>query len=106
MSPNLKLNKGNRLRKITRDMFGWKKTAVCDGVFVYEKSSEKKEPAILIAIPKSVIKSAVKRNNTRRKVREIFRKNISRDVGISFVVKFKGPPGKFTKELENYFKNV
>ena len=106
MSSNLKLNKENRLRKITREMYGWKKTAVGDEIFVYEKGSERKEPAILIAIPKSVIKSAVKRNNTRRKVREIFRKNIPRDVGISFVVKFKGPPGKFTKELENYFKNV
>ena len=66
MSVDLGFSKKNRIKKITKKMFEWKKTKVCDGVFVFEKESNKKEPAILITIPKVVVKSAVQRNKIRR----------------------------------------
>ena len=106
MSVDLGFSKKNRIKKITKKMFEWKKTKVCDGVFVFEKESNKKEPAILITIPKVVVKSAVQRNKIRRKVREIFRKNVSREGGVDFLVKFNGCPDGFGSKLEEFFKNV
>tara|TARA_B100000287_G_scaffold117572_1_gene109482 strand:- start:154 stop:474 length:321 start_codon:yes stop_codon:yes gene_type:complete len=106
MSVDLRFSKKNRIKKITKRMFEWKKTKVCGDVVVFSKESNKKEPAILITIPKAVIKSAVKRNKIRRRVREIFRKNISRGVGVDFLVKFNGCPKDFGSELEEFFKNV
>tara|TARA_Y100000741_G_C17852694_1_gene395462 strand:- start:115 stop:378 length:264 start_codon:yes stop_codon:yes gene_type:complete len=87
-------------------MFGWEKTVVCDGVVVFQKESTKKESAILITIPKAVIKSAVTRNNIRRRAREVFRKNTSKEDGIDFLVKFNSCPDNFDSKLEEFFKNV
>ena len=106
MSVDLGFSKKNRIKKITKKMFGWKKTKVCDGVFVFEKESNKKESAILITIPKAVVKSAVQRNKIRRRVREIFRKSVSREDGVDFLVKFNGCPDGFGSKLEGFFKNV
>ncbi len=60
----------------------------------------------LMIVPKVVVKSAVQRNKIRRKVREIFRKNISREGGVDFLVKFNGCPDGFGSKLEGFFKNV
>ena len=106
MSVDLRFNKKNRIKKITKKMFAWKRTRVCDGVEVYQKESENKVPALLVLIPKSAIKSAVERNKMRRMVREAFRKNISQQVGIDFLVKFSGCPDGFDSKLEGFFKNV
>ena len=53
MSSDLGLRKkiGSKNHK---KMFEWKRTVVCDGVFVFQKESAKKESAILITIPKAV----------------------------------------------------
>jgi len=48
----------------------------------------------------------VERNRTRRVVKEIFRKNISREFGVDFLVKFSGCPASFDSKLEEFFKNV
>tara|TARA_B100001250_G_scaffold335544_1_gene301766 strand:- start:533 stop:853 length:321 start_codon:yes stop_codon:yes gene_type:complete len=106
MSVDLSFGKKNRIKKITKSMFAWGKTKVCDGVVVFQKESINKNPAILVLIPKAVIKSAVERNRTRRAVKEIFRKNISREFGVDFLVKFSGCPPSFDSKLEEFFKNV
>lgn len=106
MSSDLGLRKKNRIKRITKKMFEWERTAVCDGVVVFQKGSAKKESAILITIPKAVIKSAVTRNNVRRRAREIFRKNASKEGGIDFLVKFSSCPDNFDSKLEEFFKNV
>ena len=55
MSVDLRFGKKNRIRKITKKMYGWEKTKVCDGLVVFQKKSINKNPAILILIPKAVI---------------------------------------------------
>ena len=106
MSSDLGFRKKNRIKRITKKMFEWEKTVVCDGVVVFQKESAKKESAILITIPKAVIKSAVTRNNIRRRAREVFRKNTSKEDGIDFLVKFNSCPAVFGSKLEEFFKNV
>ena len=106
MSVDLKFGKKNRIRKITKKMFEWEKTKVCDGVVVFQKESVNKNPAILILIPKAVIKQAVERNRIRRTVREVFRKNIPQGVGVDFLVKFNSCSVGFGSKLEEFFKNV
>lgn len=106
MSVDLRFSKKNRIKKITKNMFGWDKTKVCDGVVVFKKHSNTKIPAILILIPKAVIKTAVERNSIRRRVREIFRKTVSKSVGVDFLVKFNSCPAVFGSKLEEFFKNV
>ena len=106
MSVDLKFGKKNRIRKITKKMYGWEKTKVCDGLVVFQKKSINKNPAILILIPKAVIKQAVDRNRIRRIVREAFRKNISHGLGVDFLVKFNSCPAGFGSKLEEFFKNV
>ena len=69
MSVDSRLPKENRIRRISKKMYKWEKTVVCDGVFVFAKESHKNVPAILISIPKAIEKSSVKRNKTRRKVK-------------------------------------
>ena len=73
---------------------------------VFQKKSINKNPAILILIPKAVIKKAVDRNRARRIVREAFRKNISQELRVDFLVKFNGCPDGFGSKLEGFFKNV
>lgn len=106
MSVDSRLPKENRIRRISKKMYKWEKTEVCDGVFVFAKESHKNVPAILISIPKAIEKSSVKRNKTRRKVKEIFRKNVSREMGMDFLVKFNDCPRGFEEKLERFFKNV
>ena len=87
-------------------MYKWEKNVVCDDVFVFAKESHKNVPAILVSVPKVIEKSSVRRNKTRRRVKEIFRKNVSRDMGMDFLVKFNGIPKGFEEKLERFFKNV
>ena len=106
MSVDLRFGKKNRIRKITKQMYGWEKTKVCDGLVVFQKKSINKNPAILILIPKAVIKKAVDRNRIRRMVREAFRKNISQRLGVDFLVKVNSCPAGFRSKLEEFYKNV
>tara|TARA_B100000427_G_scaffold172701_1_gene143564 strand:- start:232 stop:552 length:321 start_codon:yes stop_codon:yes gene_type:complete len=106
MSVDLRFGKKNRIRKIPKKMYAWEKTKVCDGLVVFQKKSINKNPAILILIPKAVIKKAVDRNRIRRIVREVFRKNISQRLEVDFLVKFNSCPAGFDSKLEEFFKNV
>ncbi len=106
MSVDFGLRKENRIKRISKKMYKWEKTVVCDGVFVFAKKSFKNVPAILVSIPKAIEKSSVRRNKTRRKVKEIFRKNVSREMGMDFLVKFNDCPKDFEEKLERFFKNV
>ncbi len=102
---NYSLKKENRLRKINGKMFGWSKAEIADGIDLYKKLHDG-PPKIIVLIPKRVVPLATMRNKFRRKTREIFRKNVSRDVGAYYLIKFKSIPKSFEKKLELCFKNV
>ena len=80
--------------------------------FICAKSRQNFEPSysvvfkIIVLVPKRVVALAVERNNLRRRVKEMFRKNISRPHGGNFLVKFNSVPASFDVELEKYFRNV
>ena len=99
------LNKKNKLKKISKEMFSWTKENICDGLVVY-KSDNVEIGAILVSIPKKAIGSSVKRNHLRRVVKEIYRKSIDGPSSKHFLVKFNADLVGFEKILENYFKNV
>lgn len=99
------LNKKNKLKKISKEMFSWRRENICDGLVVFE-SGGVEEGAILVSIPKKVVGSSVERNRLRRVVKEIYRKSSDRSFNKHFLVKFNSNLVDFEKALENYFKNV
>ena len=99
------LNKNNKLKKISKEMFSWSKENICEGLVIY-KSYKVEMGAILVSIPKSVVGSSVKRNRLRRVVKEIYRKSVDGPLNRHFLVKFNASLVGFEKVLENYFKNV
>ena len=99
------LNKKNKLKKISKEMFSWSKENICDGLVVFT-SHKVNVGAILVSIPKRVVGSSVKRNRLRRVVKEIYRKSIDPPFNKHFLVKFNANLVGFEKALENYFKNV
>ena len=99
------LNKKNKLKKLSKEMFSWSKENICDGLVVFT-SHKVNVGAILVSIPKRVVGSSVKRNRLRRVVKEIYRKSIDPPFNKHFLVKFNANLVGFEKILENYFKNV
>ena len=99
------LNKKNKLKKLSKEMFSWSKENICDGLVVFT-SHKVNVGAILVSIPKRVVGSSVKRNRLRRVVKEIYRKSIDPPFNKHFLVKFNANLVGFEKALENYFKNV
>ena len=47
------LNKKNKLKKISKEMFSWSKENICDGLVVY-KSDNVEMGSILVSIPKKI----------------------------------------------------
>ena len=99
------LNKKNKLKRLSKEMFSWSKENICDGLVVFA-SHKVNVGAILVSIPKRVVGSSVKRNRLRRVVKEIYRKSIDPPFNKHFLVKFNANLVGFEKALENYFKNV
>ena len=87
-------------------MFLWSKTSIVKGLDVHFQKQDSSISRIMVLVPKRVVRVAVERNGLRRKVKEIFRKNVSRTHGGNFLVKFNSIPASFNVELEKYFKNV
>ena len=87
-------------------MFLWSKTSVAKGLDVHFPKQDNSVSRIMVLVPKRVVRLAVERNNLRRRVKEMFRKNVSRSHGGNFLVKFNSVPASFDEELEKYFKNV
>ena len=87
-------------------MFSWSKTPIVKGLAVHFQKRDDSVFKIMVMVPKRVVRLAVERNNLRRRVKEVFRKNISRPHGGNFLVKFNSVPASFDVELEKFFKNV
>ena len=87
-------------------MFLWSKTSVAKGLDVHFQKQDNSVSRIIVLVPKRVVGLAVERNNLRRRVKEMFRKNVSRSHGGNFLVKFNSVPASFDEELEKYFNNV
>jgi len=94
------------MKKIQKDMFLWSKTSVAKGLDVHFQKQDNPVSRIIVLVPKRVVGLAVERNSLRRRVKEMFRKNVSRSHGCNFLVKFNSVPTSFDVELEKYFKNV
>jgi len=94
------------MKKIQKDMFLWSKTSVAKGLDVHFQKQDNPVSRIIVLVPKRVVGLAVERNSLRRRVKEMFRKNVSRSHGGNFLVKFNSVPTSFDVELEKYFKNV
>lgn len=94
------------MKKIRKDMFLWSKTSIIKGLDVHFQKNDGSISKIIVLVPKRVVGLAVERNSLRRRVKEMFRKNISRTHGGNFLVKFNSVPASFDVELEKYFKNV
>ena len=101
---NLPLNKKNKLKKIPKEMFSWESSKISNQISIYRQKVEEGS-AVLVSIPKRVVKSAVRRNEIRRKTKEIFRKNKSLSDGYNFLVKFKADCDPNVEEFLSYLKN-
>ncbi len=101
---NPTLNKNNNLKKITRGMYSWNKSQICEGLLVFKKEGNG-VGGILVSIPKRVVKSSVKRNRLRRVVKEVYRKCGGSSLGSYFLIKFNSGQDGFKKNLESYFEN-
>lgn len=87
-------------------MFLWSKNSIVKGLDVHFQNGDDSVSKIIVLVPKRVVGLAVERNSLRRRVKEMFRKNISRSHSGNFLVKFNSVPASFDVELEKYFKNV
>ena len=56
-------------------MFLWSKTSVAKGLDVHFQKQDNSVSRIMVLVPKRVVGLAVERNNLRRRVKEMFRKN-------------------------------
>tara|TARA_Y100000813_G_C24119586_1_gene331963 strand:+ start:26 stop:439 length:414 start_codon:yes stop_codon:yes gene_type:complete len=101
---NLPLTKKNKLKKISKEMFTWDSSKISNQISIYRQKVEEGS-AVLVSIPKRVVKSAVRRNEIRRKTKEIFRKNKSLSDGYNFLVKFKADCDPKVEEFLSYLKN-
>ena len=101
---NLPLTKKNKLKKISKEMFAWDSSKISNQISIYRQKVEEGS-AVLVSIPKRVVKSAVRRNEIRRKTKEIFRKNKSLSDGYNFLVKFKADCDPNVEEFLSYLKN-
>lgn len=101
---NLPLNKKNKLKKIPKEMFSWESSKISNQISIYRQKVEEGS-AVLVSIPKRVVKSAVRRNEIRRKTKEIFRKNKSLSDGYNFLVKFKADCDPKVEEFLSYLKD-
>ena len=64
-------------------MFLWSKTSVAKGLDVHFQKQDNSVSRIMVLVPKRVVGLAVERNNLRRRVKEMFRKN---DLGLMVVI--------------------
>ena len=98
------LTKKSKLKKISKEMFSWDSSKISNQISIYKQKTGE-GGAVLVSIPKKVVKSAVRRHEIRRKTKEIFRKNKSLSGGYNFLVKFKADCDPKVEEFLSYLKN-
>ena len=106
MPKALSLPKESRLKKITKEMFGWQSYEVFEGIRVFYNNNGNNKNSVLVMIPKRVVRDASKRNSLRRKSKEAFRLSVNRDKSVDYLIKFNKFADGFEESLKSFFKNV
>lgn len=86
-------------------MFSWEMNNITKTISVYRQKTEG-SGSVLVMIPKKIVKSSVRRNEIRRKTKEIFRKGKSSSLGYHFLVKFKSNCDPEKDLFNEYLKNA
>ncbi|MAV83254.1 MAG: ribonuclease P protein component [Gammaproteobacteria bacterium] len=105
MKKNFSINKKNNIKKISPKMFSWEMNNITKTISVYRQKTEG-PGSVLVMIPKKIVKSSVRRNEIRRKTKEIFRKGKSSSLGYHFLVKFKSNCDPEKDLFNEYLKNA
>ena len=105
MKENFSINKKNNIKKISPKMFSWEMNNITKTISVYRQKTEG-PGSVLVMIPKKIVKSSVRRNEIRRKTKEIFRKGKSSSLGYHFLVKFKSNCDPEKDLFNEYLKNA
>ena len=106
MPKSFSLPKESRIKKISKEMFGWVSCEVFEGVRVFYNHNNLDKNSILVMIPKKAVRDASKRNALRRKTKEVFRLNVNRDKSADYLVKFNRFTDGFEESLRKFFKDV
>lgn len=106
MPKSFSLPKESRLKKITKEMFGWKSCDVFEGIRVFYNDNHNNKNSVLVMIPKKAVRDASKRNSLRRKSKEVFRLSVNRDKSVDYLIKFNKFADGFEESLKSFFKNV
>lgn len=106
MPKSFSLPKESRLKKITKEMFGWQSCEVFEGIRVFYNDSRNNKNSILVMIPKKAVRDASKRNSLRRKSKEVFRLSVNRDKSVDYLIKFNKFADGFEGSLKSFFENV
>ena len=106
MPKSFSLPKESRIKKISKEMFGWVSCEVFEGVRVFYNHNKLNKNSILVMIPKRAVRDASKRNSLRRKTKEVFRLSVNRDKSVDYLVKFNRFTVGFEESLKKFFKDV
>ena len=86
-------------------MFSWERNNITKTISVFRQKTDG-PGSVLVMIPKKIVKSSVRRNEIRRKTKEIFRKGKSSSLGYHFLVKFKSDCDPEKDLFNKYLKNA
>ena len=86
-------------------MFSWEMNNITKTISVFRQKTDG-PGSVLVMIPKKIVKSSVRRNEIRRKTKEIFRKGKSSSLGYHFLVKFKSNCDPEKDLFNKYLKNA
>ena len=99
------INKKNNIKKVSPKMFSWEMNNITKTISVFRQKTDG-PGSVLVMIPKKIVKSSVRRNEIRRKTKEIFRKGKSSSLGYHFLVKFKSNCDPEKDLFNEYLKNA
>ncbi len=105
MKKKISVNKKNNIKKVSPKMFSWEMKNITKTVSVFRQRTDG-PGSVLVMIPKKIVKSSVRRNEIRRKTKEIFRKGKSSSLGYHFLVKFKSNCDPEKDLFNEYLKNA
>ena len=106
MPKSFSLPKESRLKKITKEMFGWQSCEIFEGIRVFYNNNRNNKNSVLVMIPKRVVRDASKRNSLRRKSKEAFRLSVNSDKSVDYLIKFNKFSEGFEESLKSFFKHV
>tara|TARA_X000000950_G_scaffold147930_1_gene182580 strand:- start:838 stop:1155 length:318 start_codon:yes stop_codon:yes gene_type:complete len=105
LKKNFSINKKNNIKKVSPKMFSWEMNNITKTISVFRQKTDG-PGSVLVMIPKKIVKSSVRRNEIRRKTKEIFRKGKSSSLGYHFLVKFKSNCDPEKDLFNEYLKNA